>query len=541
MKDFNAAARSTSPDVTDPAVVETLVRGGMSRRDALKMFALGGAAFAATGGFPRASFAQGNATPKQGGKIRVATHSTSTKDTMDPAKLSLSSDYIRGHMFYNGLTVIDANMKAQPELAESWESTDGATKWAFKLRKGVAFHDGKPLHADDVVYSLTRHWDAATGSSVKALAGMMTEVKADGADTVRITLASGNADLPIMLGTFHFVIIKKDTKDFATAVGTGPYVVKEFAPGIRTVGTRNANYWKPGKPYLDEIELIGIPDDNARVNALLSGDVQLITQLNARLVPQVESASNAKVFETKAGMFTGLVIMQDRTPSNSPGLALAMKHLIDREQMIKTVLRGYGTIANDHPIPPSNPYYCPDIPQHTLDIDKAKSLIAKAGLAGSKVQMYASTAALGSIDMAVMIQRNAQKAGLEIDVVRQPADGYWANTWMKQPLHFSNLHGRPTADIAFSLLFKSDAEWNECRWKNPRFDELLLKARGESDDTKRRDMYWEMQHLVHDHAGRMIPAFPSLLDAHAGNLQGMQAIPTGGLSGYRFAENVWLA
>lgn len=541
MNKFNPGNRVASLDVAEPAVVETLVRGGMTRRDALKMLALGGAAFAATGGFPRASFAQTAAKPKPGGRIRVATHSTSTKDTLDPAKLSLSSDYIRGHMFYNGLTVIDASMKAQPELAESWESADGATKWVFRLRKGVTFHDGKALHADDVVYSLTRHWDAAVGSSVKALASAMTEVKADGADTVRITLASGNADLPIMLGTFHFVIIKQDTKDFASAIGTGPYTVKEFAPGIRTVGTRNPNYWKPGKPYLDEIELIGIPDDNARVNALLSGDVQLITQLNARLVPQVEAAANAKVFETKAGMFTGLVVMQDRAPSNSPGLALALKHLFDREQMIKTVLRGYGTLANDQPIPPSNPYYCPDIPQHTLDIDKAKSLISKAGLAGSKVQLYASTAALGSIDMAVMLQRNAQKAGLEIEVIRQPADGYWANTWMKQPLHFSNLHGRPTADIIFSLLFKSDAEWNECRWKNPRFDELLLQARGESDDTKRRDMYWEMQRLVHDHAGRVIPAFPSLLDAHAGNLQGMEAIPTGGLAGYRFAENVWLA
>ena len=140
--------------------------------------------------------------------------------------------------------------------------------WTFKLRKGVTFHDGKELTAADVVYSLNRHKDKAVGSRANALATQMEEIKATGTHEVKIKLAAPNADLPVILGTWHFFIIKDGTTDFKTAIGTGPYKVKEFTPGIRTVGVRNENYWKPGKPYLDEIELIGIPDEAARVNAL---------------------------------------------------------------------------------------------------------------------------------------------------------------------------------------------------------------------------------------------------------------------------------
>ena len=151
-----------------------------------------------------------------------------------------------------------------------------------------------------------------------------------------------------------------------------------------------------------------------------------------------------------------------------------------------------------------------------------------------------SPAAAASADMAVLMQDAAQKIGLDLQIRRVPADGYWANYWMKVPLGFGNILPRPSADILLTLFFKSDAPWNESGWKHPRFDQLLLAARAETDLAKRKQMYYDMQHMIHDSSGIGIPLFMSMLDGHSSTVKGLRPIPTGGLMGYNFAENVWL-
>jgi len=224
--------------------LEELTRRGASRREVLRAMAAGGlmsltgAGLLATSG---AAFAQ-QAKPRQGGKIRVATQSSSSADTLDPAKGALGTDYVRANMFYNGLTELDPHLGAKMALAESLETKD-ATVWVVKLRSGVQFHDGKTLTPNDVIYSLMRHKDPAVASKAKTLADQIKEVKATGPNEVTITLEGANADLPVILAISHFLIIKDGTKDFKTAVGTGPYKVKEFSPGVRTIGvmpTRSA-------------------------------------------------------------------------------------------------------------------------------------------------------------------------------------------------------------------------------------------------------------------------------------------------------------
>ena len=524
----------------DRAWFEAAHRQGASRREMLGWLAAGGASLVAAGSLLAGATSALAQAPRKGGRIKVAASSISQADTLDPAKQSLSTDYSRCSMFYNGLTALDGSLTPQPELALSF-SHDKATVWTFKLRKGVTFHDGSPLTAEDVVYSLSRHKDKATGSRANALAAQMTEITKQGSDEVRITLAAPNADLPVVLGTWHFFIVKDGTNDFTKAIGTGPYKLKEFTPGLRTIGVRNENYWKPGKPYLDEIELIGIPDEAARVNALVSGDVQLIAAINPRSIRQIEAAGGHKVFETKAGYYTDLVMRQDSDPGRNPDFVLAMKHLFDREQVKSAVFRGYAVVGNDQPIDPSNRYFCKDIPQRPFDLDKAKFHLQKSGLANTPVPLYASTAAPGSIEMGVLLQEAGQKIGLNLDLKKVPADGYWANYWMKQPIGFGAINPRPSADILFTLFFKSDANWNESAWKNETFDQLLVAARGESDEGKRRQAYCDMQAIVSDKCGIGIPVFITLLDAHSEKLQGLKPIPVGGFMGNAFAEHVWLS
>jgi peptide/nickel transport system substrate-binding protein len=268
--------------------------------------------------------------------------------------------------------------------------------------------------------------------------------------------------------------------------------------------------------------------------------VQLINAVNPRSTRRILASAGHGVLETRSGLYTDLIMRQDALPTRHPDFVLAMKYLLDRELIRRALFRGYATVANDQPIPPSNPYYLAGLPQRAHDPERAKFLLKRAGLLGVRLPVYASPAAEGAVDMGSILQEAAAGIGLRLAVNRVPADGYWSNHWMKHPLTIGNVNPRPTADLLFSLFFKSDAAWNESGWKNARFDQLLLAARGEADEVKRKQMYGDMQVLVHQSGGVGIPVFISALDAHDRRLKGLASIPLGGLMGYAFAEHVWL-
>ncbi|UCP11600.1 ABC transporter substrate-binding protein [Pseudomonas sp. MM213] len=525
-------------------VFEGLNRG-MSRRNALQMLGLAGVAAAGAGSLFGAAgklFAEEAATPgkgKPGGRIRVAGMTSSTADTLDPAKGSSSTDYTRIYMFYNGLTRFDSHMVPQLELAERIDTTD-ATLWVITLRKDVTFHNGKALTAADVVFSLLRHKDPITGSKVMPLAEQFAEIKATGTNEVQIRLSGPNAELPSILAVSHLMIVPEGTTDFNLGIGTGPFKAKEFKPGVRSIAVRNTDYWKPGLPYLDEIEFIGIADEPSRINALLSGDVQIINEVNPRSTVRIKASAGHRVVAAPSGNYTDLIIRQDQLPGKSPEFTQAMKYLLDREQVKSAVFRGFAVVGNDHPISPGSRYFNADLPQRVYDPEKAKFLLKKAGMESITMPLVASPAATGSVDIAVLLQQSAKQVGLKLDVNRLPADGYWSNHWAKHPLSFGNINPRPSADVMFSQFFQSSAPWNESGWKNDQFDQLLVLARGETDDAKRSKMYADMQTLVHEHCGIGVPVFISNIDGVDQRVKGYGTNPLGGFMGYMFSEQVWL-
>jgi len=511
---------------------------GATRRDILAMLVAGGMQATLAGGLATAALSVHAQTPRRGGRIRVAGATAAATDTLDPAKQSNQTDYSRCNMLYNGLTSLDGSLTPQPALAESFDTKDAKT-WVFTLRKGVTFHDGKPLAPADVVWSIARHKDPATASKAKVLADQIDSVKATGPNEVTVVLTSPNADLPVILGTFHFHIVKEGTTDFAAGIGTGPYKLKEFKPGVRSIVVRNEKYWKPGRPYLDEIEFVGIGDESARVNALLSGGMELVGSINPRSFARIIGTPGFAVFKTQSGQYSDLIMRRDVGPGTNPDFVLAMKHLFDREQMKKTIALDQAVIANDQPIDPTNRFYFAGLPQRPFDPEKAKFLLKKAGI-GGPVPVVASPAALYSVEMALVMQQTAKNIGLDLDVKRMPADGYWSNHWLNSPVGFGNVNPRPSADILLTQFFKSDAQWNESRWKNEKFDQLLVAARAETDLGKRKQAYADMQTMIHEQAGIGIPLFLASLDGHTTKLKGLSPIPLGGLMGYAFAENVWL-
>ncbi len=476
--------------------------------------------------------------PKRGGAIRVAAHSSSTSDTLDPAKGGTALDYVRHYMLYNGLTCIeDADLTPRLSLAKAISTTDRIT-WNIELRHGIRFHDGSALTSADVVHSLLRHKDPAVGSKVSTLAEQFAEVRADGRHAVIIRLTGANADLPNLFAMPHMLIVKAG-RPKPDGTGTGPFRLEDFRPGVRTEVSRNPEYWIPDRPKLDRIELIAIPDEVSRVNALLSGDVQLINAINPRSVRRIEADPNRRVMVTRSSLFTNVIMRQDVLPTGNPDFVHAVKLMLDRPLINRAVFRDYATIANDQPISPFQPYFNKELPQTVLDVDKARWHVQRSGLTGVRLPLYCSIAAEGSVDMASILQEYGSRVGLNFAVNRMPSDGYYSTHWMRHPMTFGNTNPRPTADLIFSLFFQSSANWNESGWKNERFDKLLLEARGTTDQALRAEMYGEMQQIVRDKCGMGIPVFISLIDGCDRRLKGLRSVPLGGFMGYRFGEYAW--
>lgn len=511
-----------------------MIGAGHTRRGVIGA-GLAGAGLLALGGCGNG---ERQSRPQRGGSIRVATQVTSTADTLDPAKGAMLSDYTRHFMLYNGLTCVeDDSLIPRPSLARTIESDDRIT-WRFDLHRGVRFHDGSEFTSRDVVYSLLRHKDPAAGSKMASIAAQFAEVRADGRHGVIVRLTGPNADLPTILAQSHFLIVRADQPS-PDGNGTGPFRLAEFQPGVRTVTLRNEDYWIPGRPHLERIELIAIPDEVSRVNALLSGDVQICNAINPRSTRRVEADPGYRLMVTPSPLYTDLIMRQDQLPTGNPDFVQAVKLMIDRPLIKRALFRNYATIANDQPIAPFHPYFNPDVPQTVFDLDKARWHVRRAGLTGVRLPVYASSVAEGSVDMASVLQEYGSQAGLNFAVNRVPADGYWSTHWMRHPMTFGNVNPRPTADLIFSLFFQSGAEWNESGWKNERFDRLLVEARGEADEARRKQLYGEMQRIVHDKCGVAIPVFISLIDGYDRRLKGLRPIPLGGFMGYRFAEYVW--
>ncbi|MNU41542.1 Glutathione-binding protein GsiB precursor [compost metagenome] len=531
--------RITNWTASDDAMVEDAIRRGATRRELLSMMLAGGVAMSAGGMIlGRASDAIA-ATPKSGGNLKAAGWSSSTADTLDPAKASLSTDYVRCCALYNRLTFLDQAGLVQMELAEKVESADAKT-WTVKLRSGVTFHDGKSLTSADVVFSLKRHLDPAVGSKVNAIAKQITDVKAVDPTTVEITLANPNADLPTILSMHHFMIVQDGTTDFSKGIGTGAFKLETFEPGVKSILAKNPNYFKSGGAHVDSFEFFAISDDNARVNALLSGDIHLAASIKPRSMRLVESQPGFVLSKTTSGNYTDLNIRLDMTPGDKADFVKGMKYITNREQIQKSVLRGLADVANDQPVSPASIYHNAELKPKAFDPDKAKFHFEKAGVLGQKIPVITSDAATSAVEMATIVQQSAAEIGMNLDVQRVPNDGYWSNYWLKAPIHFGNINPRPTPDILFSLLYASNAPWNESQYKSEKFDSMLVEARGLLDEAKRKEIYGQMQIMIAEEAGTIIPVYISNVDAITEKLKGLQANPLGGMMGYAFAEYVWI-
>jgi len=488
-------------------------RGGLSRRSFLQTTAAAGAV-AGTGSLilPRAARAQ----QKRGGSFRAAIGHGQTSDTLNPGLWENDFTIGLGYAFCGYLTGVARDGSLEPQIAESWEASADAATWRFKLRSGTTFHSGKPITAEDVIASVNFHRGEGSTSAAKPLVEEISDIAADG-DTVVFTLTGGNADFPFAFTDYHIAILPVGDQngiDWASGDGCGPYKLVDFEPGVRAKFVKNENDWDSNRGFFEEIEFLAVVDTNARTTALVSGDVNMIDKIDLKTVALMARNPQIKVHSVAGNQHYTMPMNATMDPFTDNNVRLALKYAINRQELVDKILFGYGSLGNDHPIGQGQRFYNTDLPQTEYDADKARFHLKEAGLDSLDVTLSVADAAFaGAVDAGVLYQNSAAAAGINIKVNRVPNDGYWSDVWMKDPWSASYWGGRPTEDAMFATAYSAGAAWNESFWENDRFNELLVLARSELDEAKRRDMYGEMQMLLNTEGSSVIPMFANYVFA----------------------------
>lgn len=518
--------------------------GRISRREFMQAAAALGLAAIAPG---MVSTAQ--AAPKRGGRLRAAVTGGATSDSLDPgAILDLYMISVQFGQLRNGLTEVKADGSLAPELAKSWKASSDGKTWTFKIRKGVEFHNGRTLNSEDVVDSINHHRGEGSTSGAFGLLTAIKSVKKRGKDTVEIKLDSANADFPFILSDYHLGICPSNgngTIDWQSGVGTGGYILVENNPGVRTLTRRNPNYWKSGHAHFDENETLQIADVNSRTNALRTGSVDCMSGVEVKTVDRLKRIPGIDIGVTTGNKQCTLPMHTDVAPFSDNNVRNAIKYAVDREQWLKKIAFGYGELGNDNPIGPANYYRATEdeLPQRPYDPDRAKYYLKKAGLSKLSVKLHAAETAFGgAVDAAQLLRESALPTGLDIEVVREPDDGYWSNVWRKEPFSACFWSGRPTEDLMFSTAYAAGADWNDTNWEHAKFNKLLVAGRAELNERKRREIYVEMQQIVHNHGGVILPIFTSNIHARTNKVKTPKVIGNiWQLDSGKYGERWWFA
>ena len=456
----------------------------------------------------------------RGGKLTAGLGGANTSDSWDSRTHSdiFMIASAQGSVF-DSLTEVAADGSLVGELAESWESTDAQT-WTFNLRQGVTFHNGKSFGADDVIESLNMHLGEESKSAAKPIVENISEMIKVSDSQLQLVLGAPNADFPYLMSDYHILMYPAGMIEEAIekGIGTGLYQVTAFDPGVRMTATRYADHYKGDSAgFFDEIEYIAINDNTARMNALMTGQVDAINRIDFKTEALLKANPALRIQEVTGNQQYTFPMLTDTSPYNDVNVRRALKYGINRQELVDKILFGHGAVGNDTPIGPANQYYHAGMEQLEFDADKAKFYLKEAGLDSIDIDLSASNAAFeGAVDAAQLYQASAASAGININVVQEPADGYWSNVWLKKSFCACYWSGRATEDWMFATAYEEGVPWNDSQWDSKdsaRFQELLITARAELDSDKRREQYFEMQQILRDDGGVLVPMFANYVQA----------------------------
>ncbi len=470
--------------------------------------------------------------PKYGGTLRFAFYVNNV--TLDPLFGGFVIDIAILQAAYDNLLMIQPDLSVKPELATHWEANDDLSSYTFYLREGVKFHHGKEFKAEDVLSTFERLMDPVVDSPARAtFSTVIKDVVALDDYTVRFDLVGPNAFFLDTLSIYQARIVPSDVdveRLYLEEFGTGPFIIEEYLPGERTTMVRNPDYWEQGKPYLDELVILFIPEAATRAEMLKSGDVELVYQLEPQSVAGIADYPDTVVLNKASLSWNGLVMRVDTSPFDNKLVRQAMQAATDRQSINQAALLGLGIIARDHPVPPIDPRFAPQYAPPEYNPELAKQLLAEAGYPdGIDVTLHTADVGSGLIEMALAFKESAAPAGIRVDVVRTAVDVFWDEMWNHEAFTVTFWYGRPNPDQALSIQIMSDVAWNAPRYNNAELDELIIKARGQ-DLEGQIETYAEVQRIMIDDVPRIIPAFQPWIYGARANVRGVTPHWAGGPS-----------
>ena len=473
---------------------------------------------------------------RNGGSLRIGVQGGGANDSIDAHIPATIPDISRVFQLYEPLADRDIKSDFELVLAESIEPEQGAKAWTIRLKPGITFHNGKPVTADDVLFSLGRIIDPKDPKTGAASIGYIDLDRSRKLDrrTVRLQLKFANVGFPDDLGQYFNSIVPTDY-DPKKPVGTGPFMFDSFTPGQRSVFKKFPDYWRDGLPRVDEVTIIDFPEDTPRVNALLSGQVDAITNLPSGQIAQVKSNDQFKVLISETGGWQPFTMRVDQAPFKDAKVRQAMRLLVDREQMISQVLSGQGRVANDL-YSPYDPAYNNDLPQRHQDLDQAKSLLRQAGQSDLRVELVTSPVFQGIVEAAQVIAEQAKGAGVTINVRKVDTGTFYGDNYLSWTFAQDFWATRTyLSQVAQGSL--PDSPYNETHWKDPEFLDLIGQARAELDDAKRTELLKAAQKIEWERGGLIVWSFSNQIDAYNTTLGGFEPAKSGfPLTNYGFGR-----
>jgi peptide/nickel transport system substrate-binding protein len=476
----------------------------------------------------------------RGGSLRVGLTGSTGADTLDPHQGLSYLDTARVHQIYQPL--FQLNAQAQPEyvLAEDHGIiTHGSTKeYIIKLRPGITFHDGKPLTADDVIFTIRRIKGGNKGAGYAGSSSLgpidLKNLKAIDKHTVQVPFTQHYGSFLDQLAFWYYLYIVPVGFNPAKPNGTGPFKYKSFTANQRSVFVRNENYWKPGLPYFDQVTIIDFSDSVSLQDALVTNVIDAAGALEGPQIASLSSNSNVKTVASKTGAITPFTMRVDVSPFSIPEVRQALRLIVDRQQLIDSALDGFATVAADVFSP-----FDPNVQQFTrqADIPQAKSLLKRVGQENLTVTLTTSPVATGTVQMATVLAEQGKAAGVTIKVNNvQPNTFFKTGKYLEWPFSQDFYNYSPyLAQVAQSFLPTSP--YNETHWKQPKYIKLDNQANQTLSSTTRREIEHEMQQIDYNDGGYIIPCFIDALDAYSTKLTGYNAARVGQpLSDFNFED-----
>ncbi|ASR35661.1 peptide ABC transporter substrate-binding protein [Prauserella marina] len=475
--------------------------------------------------------------PRRGGTLRVGITGGGASDTLDPHIPATSPDIARVRNLYEPLLYRDHEYRIEMLVAESLTSSPDAKTWTATLRQGIKFHDGRPVTPDDVIATFRRIMDPDDPKSGAASLTMLGEVVAKGDRQVEFRLTEPSTVFDDYLAQYHLGIVPADFS-VDRPIGTGPFRAKDFTAGLQSAFVRNEHYWRSGEPYLDELVLINFTEDDARINALLSSQVDAIDQVPVALVDVLRSDERLRVLSAQTGTWLPFTMRVDRPPFDDVRVRQALRLIVDREQMINQVLSGQGRIGNDL-YSPFDPAYASELPQRTQDIAEARRLLTEAGHPNLDIELVTAPIQAGAVEAAQVFQQQAKAAGVTIRLRRLDTTTFFGENYLSWDFAQSFWYTRNyLPQVASGAL--PEAPYNETHWNDPEFLDLVKRADRTVDQQERDELLKQAQRIEYERGGNIIWGFMNQVDAFQVYVAGLVPDRTGlPLSGYSFRE-VWL-